>query len=236
MARAEPFDVTAAALPWLWQVLRVLGQKRTGRKRPIADAQGKRHRFDMIAEFKLWPYSCLAISATALILSGCANPQQQVAGHQYEVPDANLISKSDYPFFLPESENEAFIFILNPEAELREQRTVLVEGRDDVCARANGAGYVSQTICGSQEVVWKDQRWRKTGDDTFWNYSLDTPEAPKAPLVSCHKMEVEGHSGLCHATLSLGDLALTISLNDDELPEIETTYERAATMLRSWEV
>jgi len=49
-------------------------------------------------------------------------------------------------------------------------------------------------------------------------------------------MEIKGHSGLCSAVLDLGDLVVTISLNDDELPALEEIYERAASLLRSWEV
>lgn len=181
-------------------------------------------------------FSWLVIGTTALTLSGCTNAQQDVASHHFEVPDANLVAKSDYPFFLPKSGDDGFIFILNPTAELRQQRTVLVQSRNEVCARANGGGYVSQTICGSRDVEWRGQHWLKTGDDTFWTYSPDAPSEATAPFVSCNKMQMEGHSGLCHATLALGDLALTISLDDDELPSLEATYDRAATLLRSWEV
>jgi hypothetical protein len=162
--------------------------------------------------------------------------QQQVAGHLYDVPSANLISKSAYPFFLPESQDDGFIFILNPDAELRQQRTVLVQGRQAVCTRANGGAYVSRTICGPNEVEWQGRGWVKKGDEMFWNYSPETPVGADAPFVTCHKMEIEGHPGLCTATLALGDLALTISLNDDELPELEATYQRAASLLRAWEI
>ena len=178
----------------------------------------------------------VAVSATVLFLCGCANAQQQVAGHHYDVPPSNLVATSDYPFFLPKFDDDGFIFILNPDAHLRQQRSVLVESRDAVCARANGRGYVSRTICRANRVEWKGGGWIKTGDDTFWTYSPDKPSATNASFVSCHKMEIEGHSGLCHATLPLDGLVLTISLDDDELPALDATYQRAVTMLRSWEV
>jgi hypothetical protein len=66
-------------------------------------------------------FSC-AVGTTALLLAGCANAQQQVAGHRFNVPAANLISKGDYPFFLPMSQDEGFIFILNPQAEARKKK------------------------------------------------------------------------------------------------------------------
>lgn len=180
-------------------------------------------------------FSC-AVGTTALLLAGCTNAQQQVAGHRFNVPAANLISKGDYPFFLPMSQDEGFIFILNPQAEARKKRTVLVQGREAVCARANGSGYVSRTICDPQSIDWQGHGWVRNGDDTFWTYSPDTPSGADLQFVSCHRMEIEGHPGLCKATLALDDLVLTISLDDDELPALAGTYESAASMLRSWEV
>lgn len=177
-----------------------------------------------------------AVGTTAMLLAGCANAHQLVAGHRFNVPSANLIPKSDYPFFLPKSQDEGFIFILNPQAELRQQRTVLVQGREAVCARANGGGYVSQTICDSRSTEWQGHGWVRNGDDTFWTYSPDTPSGADLHFVSCHRMEIEGHPGLCKATLALDDLVLTISLDDDELPALAGTYESAASMLRFWEV
>lgn len=182
--------------------------------------------------------SCGYIGAiTVLLLSGCADAQQQqVAGHRFNVPAASLISKSDYPFFLPKSQDEGFIFVLNPHAELRQRRTVLVQEKEAVCARVNGEGYVSRAICGPRIIEWEDHGWVRSGDEIFWTYSPDTPSGEDAPFVSCHRMEIEGHSGLCKATLTLGDLMLTISLNDDELPALADTYENAASLLRSWEI
>lgn len=203
---------------------------------PIADVGTKRHCLGMSAALRPLSTLTIAVGAMALFLSGCANAQQQVANHRYEVPPANLVPKSDYPFFLPKSDEEGFIFTLNPEAELRQQRSVLVQNRERVCARANGAGYVSRTVCGPREIAWRGHGWRKAGDETWWTYSPDTPVRGDAPFVSCHKMQIEGHTGLCSATLGLGDLLLTISLNDDELPKLEMTYQRAVSLLRSWEV
>ncbi len=211
-------------------------QERTISKDPLAAVGTKRYCLGMSAASRPLSTLTIAVGATALFLSGCANAQQQVASHLYDVPPANLVPKSDYPFFLPKSEDEGFIFNLNPEAELRQQRSVLVQNRESVCTRANGAGYVSRTVCGPHEIEWQDHGWRRAGDDTWWTYSPDTPAGGKAPFVSCHKMQIEGHTGLCSATLGYGDLLLTISLNDDELPKLEKTYQRALSLLRSWEV
>jgi hypothetical protein len=122
----------------------------------VADIHGYRHCIGMSAARRTLSAFSVAVGAAALTLGGCANAQQQVAGHRYNVPRANLIPKSDYPFFLPKSEEEGFIFILNPQARPRQQRRVLVQDREGVCRRANGGGYVSRTICGAQRVEWKD--------------------------------------------------------------------------------
>lgn len=176
-----------------------------------------------------------AVGAMALLLASCTNGQQQVSGHRYDVPVANLIPGSSFPFFLPKPKNEGFIFILNPEDDLRQRILVAVEGRTEVCRRANGSGYVSKTICAPHPIEWQGHEWIRKGDDTFWTYSPNTSPGANAPFVSCFKIEIEGHSGLCSAILSVDDLALTIKLNDDELPALEATYQKAVAMLRSWE-
>ena len=188
----------------------------------------------MSTEFSL--AARIAFGVTALLLSSCANGQQEVAGHRYNVPEANLVPTSAYPFFLPKTKGNAFIFYLNPQAEIHERRTVLVEERGEVCAGANGRGYVSRTICGQNQVQWQGFNWIKTGDEVFWTYSPGRPDGSDAPFVSCHKMEIEGHPGMCKATVSFGDLALTIGLDDDEVPKLQEIYQRATSLLRSWEL
>ena len=214
----------------------IVAEQQAGSSQPLAGIRTIRHHSRMSAASRALS-SCLYIgTTTVLLLSACANARHQVAGHRFNVPAVNLISKSDYPFFLPKSQDEGFIFILDPQAELREQRTVLVQEKQAVCARANGGGYVSRTICGPRSIEWQGHGWVRSGDETFWTYSPDTPSGANAPFVSCHRMEIEGHSGLCKATLTLGDLVLTIGLNDDELPALAGIYESAASLLLSWEV
>ena len=203
---------------------------------PVADISPNRHNLGMIdTRRKLSVINC-AIGATALLLAGCANAHQRVAGHKFDVPSTNLISKSDYPFFLPKSKDEGFTFIVNPETDLRQQKSVSVQSLKTVCARANGRGYVSRTICGPQKLEWRGRKWVKKGDETYWTYSPEAPSARDAPFVSCHRMQIEGHPGLCKATLALEDLVLTISLDDDEISELEATYWQVESMLRSWEI
>jgi hypothetical protein len=190
----------------------------------------------MRAACRTLPAFGFAFCATALLLAGCGNAQEQVADHRFDVPDANLIPTSAYPFFLRRSKDAGFIFYLNPQAELGQRRTVLVESRDSICTRANGGGYISRTVCAPQKIAWQGVGWLRQGDDVFWTYSPDTPAGANAHFVSCHSMEIEGHPGLCHATLAFEDLVLTIGLEDDELPALEATYQQAVSLLRKWEV
>jgi hypothetical protein len=49
-------------------------------------------------------------------------------------------------------------------------------------------------------------------------------------------MEIQGHAGLCTAVLPFGDLALTIALNADEVPELEDRFDQAVSALTRWQV
>lgn len=203
--------------------------------RPVADFPENRYYWVMRAARQKSPALIFAVGATAMLLVSCTNGQQQISGHRYDVPVANLIPGSSFPFFLPKPKDEGFIFVLNPETDLRQQIIVLVEGREDVCRRANGSGYVSKTICAPKPIEWQGHEWIRNGDDTFWTYGPNASSGSHAPFVSCFKTGIEGHSGLCSAILGVDDLALTIKLDDDELPALEATYRKAVAMLRSWE-
>ncbi|MGU3455652.1 hypothetical protein ACLBV5_05000 [Brevundimonas sp. M1A4_2e] len=203
--------------------------------RPVADFSENRYYWAMGAARQKSSAFSFAVGATALLLVSCTNGQHQVSGHRYDVPVAYLIPGSSFPFFLPEPKDEGFLFILNPEADLRRRILVVVEGRAEVCRRANGSGYVSKTICSPKPIEWQGHEWLRNGDDTFWTYSPNTSSGANTPFISCFKMETEGRSGLCSATLGVDDLALTIKLKDDEIPALEATFQKAMAMLRSWE-
>lgn len=206
-----------------------------GRFRPVADFPESRYYWVMGTACQKSSAFSFAIGATALLLAGCNNGHKKVSSHRYDVPVANIISGSSFPFFLPKIKDEGFIFILNPEDDIRQRIFVTVEGRSEVCRRANGSGYVSKTICGPKPIEWQGHEWIRNGDDTFWTYSPNTSSGAHARFVSCFKMEIEGRSDICSAILGVDDLALTIKLNDDELPALEATYQKAVAMLRSWE-
>lgn len=171
-----------------------------------------------------------------LTLGGCTEPER-VGNHRFQVPAENLVPESDRPFFLPPAKEDGFIFTLDPTAALTGQRSVLVQELAMVCDRARGSkAHVNSTICAAQDVGWRGQRWLRHGDEIQWTYSPETPAGSPAPFVSCFKMTIPGHLGLCHATLAADDLALTISLNADEIPSLEAAYDSAVSALRSWEM
>lgn len=172
----------------------------------------------------------------ALTLGGCTEPER-AGNHRFQVPAENLVPESDRPFYLPPAKEDGFIFTLDPTATLTGQRSVLVQKLAMVCDRARGLkAHVNSTICAAQDVEWRGQRWLRHGDETQWTYSPETPGGSPAPFVSCFKMTIPGHPGLCQATLAADDLALTISLNADEIPSLEATYDSAVSALSSWEM
>lgn len=180
------------------------------------------------------PAYTFAFTTAAFLLVGCSD-MQQVGSHRYRVPAENLVSKSSYPFFLPPSSDDGFIFILNPGALLTEQHSVLVQERSTICSKAKGREvHVNSTVCAAHKVEWRRRRWLRNGDETFWTYSPETPSRSPAPFVSCHKMEITGHTGLCSATVGADDLVLTIGLNADDLPALDDIYEQSVSALRAW--
>lgn len=177
-----------------------------------------------------------ALVIATLLLASCSDIQR-VGIHQYRVPADSLISQDSFPFFLPRSTADGFIFILNPDAARTEQRNILVQRRDTICARAKGRqAYVNATICAPQRIEWRGRRWRKSGDETFWTFSPEQPSGLPAPFISCYKLEIPGHPGQRQATLPAGDLALTIDLNADELPILEKRFDEAMAALKRWQV
>ncbi len=182
------------------------------------------------------PLCSYGLLLAALFLWGCSEEVERVGKHRFRVPPENLIPESERPFFLPEPEEDGFSFLLNPTAARTEQRSVLVQEREMICARARGLkARVNSTICAPEEVEWRGRRWLRNGNETHWTYSPEMPSGSPAPFVSCFKMTIPDHPGLCSATLPADDLALTINLNADELPALEATYERAVSALRIWE-
>lgn len=159
-----------------------------------------------------------------------------MGNHRFRVPPEHLVPESTYPFFLPPPSEDGFIFLLNPTAARTEQHSVLVQKREIICARARGSkARVNSTICAPEQVEWRGHRWLRNGNETHWTYSPEMPSGSPAPFVSCFKITIPDHPGLCGAILPADDLALTISLNADELPALEGTYERAVSALRAWE-
>jgi hypothetical protein len=174
------------------------------------------------------------VLAIGMATAGC-DGVQIVGDHRYAVPSTYLIPRSDYPFFLPRSKkNDGFIFDLDPNAAPPKRHSVVVEDRASICATARGtAAYIARSAC--TDTPWRGKAWSRDGDGIFWNYSPSTSARKSAPFVSCFKMQISGHPGLCHATLPWKDHLLTIGLYDDEVPRIDQLYDRATALLTAWQ-
>ena len=90
---------------------------------------------DRRATHSLYSYALLFV---AILLGGCGEGVERVGEHRFLVPKESLVPENSYPFFLPPPKEDGFIFLLNPSAEVTEQRSVLVQEREVVCARASG--------------------------------------------------------------------------------------------------
>ncbi len=186
---------------------------------------------------QFWLSICVCLTA-AFSLAACNNVQNE-GGFQFQVPEENLISKSDYPFFLAGwPDTDGFIFILNPEAPLQKHVSVVVSDREDVCANANETNaYVNTSACAPSSIDWRNGPLVRHGDASFWTYSVAAiPDDKPAIFVSCHAMSLEGHPGICTATLPFKSLVLSIGVDDDEVPNLDRVFDRTVTVLENWEV
>lgn len=180
-----------------------------------------------------------AASALPLAVIGCG-PRDLVGTHSFDVPEAHAVPQSAWPFWLPRSDEQGFLFTLNPRAAPPDQVIVGVSSREDVCRRAAAsAAYVNDTVCSSRPFRWEGQPRHRTGDGQFWTYVLTesgpaTAASRPQVVVSCFAMG-GGIPGRCTAIVPFGDLVLTLSMADPEVPRLEPAYRQATGLLQEWE-
>ena len=182
--------------------------------------------------------SKFTVLVATFALAGCSNVQN-VGGKQFDIPQKNLVAKSSYPFFLVGwPDQDGFIFILNPDDILQRQISVLVSNWVDVCANARGStAFVNSSVCSKTATDWRKKPLKRAGDETFWTYGVVDPKTnERAIFVSCHKMEVKGHSGLCTATLPFENLVYSIGLSDSDVPNLSRFFDEATILLTKWKV
>jgi hypothetical protein len=175
-----------------------------------------------------------AVLLACLACCGCGGEQvERVGNHRFAIAAKNRIPASAWPAFLPRSSDDGISFVLNPNAALPERIIVGVDARESVCRRAaGGPADVNATICSTFPLRWRGRRLYRSGDEVFWQYA---PSPSGTPVIArCSPASKRGN-GLCQATLPLGDLILTLHLNDSELPRLEADYDAAASLLHGWE-
>ena len=174
--------------------------------------------------------------------SGCSDRETEaitIDDHVFEVPRQYLIEERI--FWLPQSEEEGVLFIMNPEAPIRERRSVLIESTSITCSPKTPPEYdYLASICEAAERQADDiqqtqssplekEHWN--GDPTQWVYRLtDKRGKGRGDIVATCS-----GNGLCYSLSNYADLVYNVSLRDSEIERLPAIRKRVHELLSSWE-
>jgi len=174
--------------------------------------------------------------------SGCSDRETEaitIDDHVFEVPRQYLIEERI--FWLPQSEKKGLLFITNPEAPIRERRSVLILSTSSTCSNKTPTVYgqlasvceaaerQADDILQTQSSPLEKELWN--GDPTQWVYRL-TDKRGKGRgdiVVAC------SGNGLCFSLSNYADLVYNASLRDSEIERLPAIRKRIHELLSSWE-
>jgi hypothetical protein len=176
---------------------------------------------------------------------GCSDPDTKLIAiddHVFEVPREHLIEER-IPW-LPQSEEKGLMFLMNPEAPVREQISVLIESTVVTCNPKTPPVYSQlASACESAERQAGDkqktppsalEKELQNGDPTQWTYRLaDKPGDERGDIVANCSAMGDG-DGLCHSLSNYGDLVYTIGLRESDIQHLPAIRERIRKLLSSW--
>ena len=162
--------------------------------------------------------------------------------HRFKVPVERL--DVERPFFLPPWEGRSISFVLNPQAPLPDQVSVLVERRQAKCApKGQNTPYLEPACEG--HLVWIGQnsgssnslnKRQMFSDTTFlWNYVAETDAGEEVVVASCVRHN-PSMPALCSAVAPYGGAILEVGFSEDQIPELRSHVLRAQAQLQEWEV
>lgn len=179
-----------------------------------------------------------------LLLSGCTPGnirKVSIDGHEFQVPKKNLARTS----WLHIGRNNGFLFVINPDAPLPRQISVLVQPIAAVCYPQNPpANNELATTCeaakkGAKTEAWSDnfklEKVVANKGDPWWIYRLKEPgmENPGKIIASCSAMA--SGDGLCYSLNNYHNLIYNIGLNESELVHLPEIRKMIDQQLSSWE-
>lgn len=181
-----------------------------------------------------------------MAISGCSKSDVKtvaIDGHVFSVPKKYLI-QGTIPW-LPESQHDGLMFVINPEAPLPEQNSVLIQSTSITCHPQTAPAYDQlASACEAAERGFENEaaeprleleKFYENKGDPWWTYRLKDPggKGPGATVASCSALA--NGNGLCHALSNYGGLVYTVSLRDSEIARLPAIRRKVHELLSSWE-
>jgi len=176
----------------------------------------------------------------ALSCSSCDNRQLAVSidGHTFVVPRDHLIQP--HILWLPESQREGLMFILNPSDSPPEQVIVLAQESGQVCGGAANSAYLN-SMCRepmhAEETDYRDRLMKEPlqGNDIESFYvDKDHPGTYVASCVSSPSKSPE-LGDMCSSIGEYKNLRYTIRFRESAIENLPELAKNANALLRSWE-
>jgi hypothetical protein len=177
-------------------------------------------------------------------LGGCnhGNTREIVIGkHTFRVPEKYLV-KGSIPW-LPMSQHEGLMFVINPEARPQEQKIVTLGSTKTTCqpetqptsnmlalaCTASGDSKISPAANFTAKKVYpyKDVSFQ-------WEYRANDKDGNSRTVASCTSID-NGKDGLCTSIGSYKDLVYSVGLRDSEVQHLPEIWAKVREMLVSWE-
>jgi hypothetical protein len=177
-----------------------------------------------------------------LLVAGCGKQgiTRSVGGHNFVVPPDHLI-RSNIPW-LPASQADGVMFIVNPSDPPQRQIIVLLQERGQVCAGAANSAYLG-SLCGEPNDggVFENANYKsdlsktspyKDGIESFYVSRSD----PKRYIAICTEPATPSDlGGLCSSASSYKNLKYTINFREKAISDLPGLMRSATSLLQSWE-
>jgi hypothetical protein len=182
----------------------------------------------------------IAVISTGLLI-GCdlQHAAGQVDNQRYAVPKTNLVT-SEIPW-LPSSQRNGLMFVLNPSDRPQQQVIILLEDNDQACVGRSGVAYM-RSLCDptgnarfdgaeSDSVI---MRVPSPPNDFITLYVRR--DHPAVFLADCVVAASAGIDGLCHSVGAYRDTHFSISFPERSIHDLPKFVALTDQLLHSWEV
>jgi hypothetical protein len=183
------------------------------------------------------------LAITVLILTSCQKSSvYRVGERSFRIPSSYL---ETVPIaWLPPSQKDAPLLVLNPDADGRDRVSALLEPASVACQGIDASSkgtWVHECLPGAMSapalVRFKIDDLRKVPDKygVTWQYFTTAPASRPRLIATCSRMTNQ-RWGLCRHLFRNADILVSVGLGEDQLtalPAIRRNLDRA---LKDWEL